>query len=115
MIGELRATGAVFHQQAWFSRFTAVGLVEFISAEFHGETRFARSDFGGEVSFQGGTFERAVDFTEARFRDDLDLRVEGGATARTHAMRVSLRHEVRLPEGWVLDTTHGPEFGLVRA
>jgi hypothetical protein len=45
----------------------------------------------------------------------LHLRLAGGAVANTYGMKVSLEHEVQLPEGWVLDRTHGPAFGLVRA
>ena len=82
---------------------------------FLGETKFARSRFAGPVSFLDARFVGPVDLAETVFSDDLDLRVDGGATASTHAMRVSLEHEVRLPDGWTLDRTHGPKLGLVRA
>jgi hypothetical protein len=113
--GRLRLPDAVFHQQAWFSRCRARGEVSFAGVRFSGETKFARFEFSGPVSFHAAQFVRPVDFSNVRFQNNVDLRVSGGAVANTYGMKVSLEHEVALPEGWVLDKTHGPAFGLVRA
>jgi Pentapeptide repeats (9 copies) len=113
--GRLRLPGAVFHQQAWFSRCQAEGEVSFAGVRFSGETKFATSEFSGPVSFHDAQFVHPVDFSNVHFQANVDLRVSGGAVANTYGMKVSLGHEVQLPEGWVLDKTHGPTFGLVRA
>jgi hypothetical protein len=113
--GRFHAQGIVFHERSWFSKFSATGRVDFTGARFLGDTKFAGSTFGGPVSFKDVSFARGVDFSDTRFDDELDLRVTGGATARTHAMTVSLHHSVELPDGWTLDTSRGEEHGLVRA
>ncbi|HEU5474092.1 MAG TPA: pentapeptide repeat-containing protein [Actinophytocola sp.] len=113
--GRFFARGTVFHDLAWFSKFEAAERVEFTGSRFLGETNFANTVFRDEVSFADVEFDRAVDFGNARFEAQLDLRVAGGATANTRAMRVSLEHETNLPDGWSVDTTRGTPFGLVRA
>lgn len=113
--GRLHASGAVFEERCWFSRFTAGGPVDFTGATFHGETKFASSTWDGEVTFQDAEFGRDVDFSESRFGGGLDLRVAGGTLiANTYGMRVSTLHDHHLPASWQLDTTREAEFGLVR-
>jgi hypothetical protein len=113
--GRFYAPDITFHDLAWFSRFEASDKVDFKRAAFAGRNKFAEAVFTGPVWFEGATFAQPLDLSNARFRDQLDLRLAGGAVANTRGMKVSLDHEVQLPEGWVLDKTHGPAFGLVRA
>jgi hypothetical protein len=113
--GRLYLDGSVFHDRSWFSRFTARQVVDFHGATFHGDSKFADSTWEGPVSFKDATFDHNVDFTRARFNHDLDLRVSGGLTGSTLGMKVSLRHEHHLPEGWHVDTSRDELTGLVRA
>lgn len=113
--GRLRAHDTVFHDRAWFSRFEAKGLVTLERSQFQGDVSFANAIFRGPVSFQDSIFAGSVDMSHSRFDNALDLRVDGGAIARTHGMRVSIEHDHRLPAGWELDNTRGSSFGLVRA
>jgi uncharacterized protein YjbI with pentapeptide repeats len=113
--GRFYAPEVVFHDRSWFSHFTADGEVDLTGAVFRGQTKFADSEFHGKVSFQNATFDHGVDFNNVRFANAIDLRLAGGAIGRTIAMRVSLEHEYQLPDGWIVDTSHGPTFGLVRA
>jgi hypothetical protein len=113
--GRLHAHDVEFRERAWFSRFQARGAVDLAGCDFRGPTKFADADFAGAVSFVDAKFAHPIDFTNARFRDEVDLRVSGGVVGRTHAMKVSLKHEHHLPDGWQVDRTHGPDFGLVRA
>ncbi len=104
-----------FQQRSWFSKFTAHSIVDFNHSVFHGDSKFAGGTYHGPTSFEDATFDHNVDFSNTTFHDTLDLRVAGDAlTGRTHAMRVSLRHENHLPSGWVVDTSTG-EMGLIRA
>jgi hypothetical protein len=113
--GRFYAPEVVFHDRSWFSHFTADGEVDFTGGVFHGQTKFADSEFHGKVSFLDAAFDHGVNFNNVRFANEIDLRVAGGAIGHTIAMRVSLEHEYQLPDGWIVDTSHGPKFGLVRA
>lgn len=59
--GRLYAPGIVFYDRAWFSRFTADGVVDFERAEFRGDTKFANATFAEGVSFRDATFAGNVD------------------------------------------------------
>lgn len=113
--GRLYAPDMVFHDRSWFSQFHARGIVDLARTEFLGDTKFANSEFHDRVSFHDAVFARNIDFTSATFHNAVDLRIRGGATARTHAMTVSLAHEHELPAGWQVDATRDEMFGLVRA
>jgi hypothetical protein len=113
--GRFYARDTVFEGLSWFSRFTAHGEVVLSGCEFRGATKFAGGVFSGKVTFAGARFSQAIDFTNTRFLNAVDLGVSGGASGRTHGMRISLEHDHRLPAGWVVDPTHGAPFGLVRA
>jgi hypothetical protein len=118
MWGEaFRANEMVCHGIAWWSNFTASGPVEFDRTEFLGETKFAYATFADRVSFRGCRFATAVDFQHTDFLDELDFANAEGLIGRTTGMHVSLRHEVRLPMGWVIDNRDNrePGMGLVRA
>jgi hypothetical protein len=118
MWGEaFRANDMVCQGISWWSNFTASGPVEFDRTEFRAETKFAYATFADRVSFQGCRFATSVDFQHTEFLDELSFANAEGLTGRTTGMHVSLRHEVRLPQGWVIDSRDNrePGMGLVRA
>jgi hypothetical protein len=118
MWGEaFRANDMVCQGIAWWSNFTASGPVEFDRTEFRAETKFAYATFADRVSFQGCRFASSVDFQHTEFLDELSFANAEGLIGRTTGMHVSLRHEVRLPQGWVIDSRDNrePGMGLVRA
>jgi hypothetical protein len=112
-----RANDMVCQGIAWWTNFTASGPVEFDRTEFRGETKFAYATFADRVSFQGCRFSTAVDFQHTKFLDELSFANADGLIGRTTGMHVSLAHEVRLPQGWVIDNRDNrePGMGLVRA
>lgn len=112
-----RANDMVCHGIAWWSNFTASGPVEFDRTEFRGETKFAYATFADRVSFQGCRFATTVDFQHTEFLGELSFVNTEGLIGRTHGMHVSLRHDVRLPMGWIIDPRENRESGtgLVRA
>ena len=112
-----RANDMVCHGIAWWSNFTANGPVEFDRTEFRGETKFAYATFADRVSFQGCRFATTVDFQHTEFLGELTFMNTDGLIGRTHGMHVSLRHEVRLPIGWMVDSSNNRDsgLGLVRA
>jgi len=113
--GRLYLNDVVFHDRSWFSRFIAHKVVDFQRSTFLGDVKFAGSTWGGPVSFKDATFDHNVDFTRAKFNHDLDLRVTGGLTGATLGMKVLLRHEHHLPDGWHVDESRDQSTGLVRA
>ncbi|HVV22773.1 MAG TPA: pentapeptide repeat-containing protein [Pseudonocardiaceae bacterium] len=112
-----RANDMVCHGIAWWSNFTANGPVEFDRTEFRGETKFAYATFADRVSFQACRFATTVDFQHTEFLGELSFVNTDGLIGRTHGMHVSLRHDVRLPNGWIVDPRENREtgMGLVRA
>jgi hypothetical protein len=112
-----RANDMVCHGISWWSNFTASGPVEFDRTDFRGETKFAYATFADRVSFQGCHFASSADFQHTEFLGELSFTNTDGLIGRTAGMRVSLQHEVRLPQGWVVDQrdTREPGLGLVRA
>lgn len=110
-----RANDMVCHGIAWWSNFTANGPVEFDRTEFRGETKFAYATFADRVSFQGCRFATTVDFQHTEFLGELTFVNTDGLIGRTHGMHVSLRHDVRLPMGWLVDPNRDSGVGLVRA
>lgn len=118
MWGEaFRANDMICHGISWWSNFTASGPVEFDRTEFRGETKFAYATFADRVSFQGCRFATPVDFQHAEFLGELAFNGSDALTGRTTGMLASLRHDVRLPQGWVIDPRDNREsgLGLVRA
>ncbi|MEU5691318.1 pentapeptide repeat-containing protein [Actinosynnema sp. NPDC020468] len=99
--------------RAWFSGFVGTGA-DFARTAFLGPNKFADSTFTDRVSFAGARFAEPADFTGARFESDVDLRLAEGASARTHALTVSLDHDVLLPEGWTVEA-RGASTGLVHS
>jgi hypothetical protein len=112
-----RANDMVCHGISWWSNFTASGPVEFDRTEFRGETKFAYATFADRVSFQGCRFATSADFQNTEFLGELSFVNTDGIIGRTTGMRVSLQHDVRLPQGWVVDSrdTRETGLGLVRA
>ncbi len=106
-----RANDMVCHGIAWWSNFTANGPVEFDRTEFRGETKFAYATFADRVSFQGCRFATTVDFQHTEFLGELTFVNTDGLIGRTHGMHVSLRHDVWLPTGWLVDPQPGQRRG----
>jgi Pentapeptide repeats (9 copies) len=107
-----RANDMVCHGISWWSNFTASGPVEFDRTEFRGETKFAYATFADRVSFQGCRFATSADFQNTEFLGELSFVNTEGIIGRTTGMRVSLQHDVRLPQGWVVDSRDTRETGL---
>jgi hypothetical protein len=113
--GRFRIPDTVFEDRSWFSKFQAHEDFNAAGCTFNGDTKLANGIFRGEVSFAGARFHGSLDLSNCRFENSVDFRVDGGAVARTHGMRVSLDHDHQLPAGWTVDTSRGTSFGLVRA
>jgi len=112
--GRLHLHDVVFHGKVSFQEATADDWVDFRNTRFHGPAKFTRTEFSGPVSFEGAVFDQPVELSETKFTGGLDLRTAARQVARTHAMFVSLNHENRLPDGWVVDGR--PDgTGLVRS
>jgi hypothetical protein len=112
-----RANDMVCHGISWWSNFTASGPVDFDRTQFRGETKFAYAIFADRVSFQQCRFSTTVDFQHADFLGELTFGHTEGLIGRTTGMLVSLMHDVRLPDGWQVDSRDNrqPGRGLVRA
>lgn len=112
-----RANDMVCGGISWWSNFTASGPVEFDRTDFRGETKFAYATFADRVSFIGCRFATSVDFQHTDFLGELTFANNDGLIGRTTGMHVSLLHDVRLPNGWTVDTRDTRESGrgLVRA
>ncbi|MBB5954559.1 hypothetical protein FHS29_001129 [Saccharothrix tamanrassetensis] len=112
--GRLYLHDVVFRGKGWFSRFQCHDTTDFSRTRFLGPNKLAGARFTARVTFEGAVFAEPIDFTGAEFRAGVDLRLAEPAVARTHAMKVSLEHENRLPEGWVVDR-RDDLTGLVRS
>ncbi|HKN99759.1 MAG TPA: pentapeptide repeat-containing protein [Pseudonocardiaceae bacterium] len=112
-----RANDMVCQGISWWSNFTASGPVDFDRTQFRGETKFAYAIFADRVSFQHCRFATTVDFQHADFLGELNFAHTEGLIGRTTGMLVSLLHDVRLPDGWQVDSRDNrqPGRGLVRA
>ncbi|MCS7480884.1 pentapeptide repeat-containing protein [Umezawaea endophytica] len=112
--GRLHLLDMVFHGKVSFQVATTDDWVDFRNTRFHGPAKFTRTEFSGPVSFEGAVFDQPVEMSGTKFTGGLDLRTAVPQEATTNAMVVSLNHENRLPDGWVVDQR--PDgTGLVRS
>jgi hypothetical protein len=105
-LGRLDFADAEFGGRCGFHYLTAADRVSFENVRFNQGVAFLHGEFNGPATFLNCTFDKSLDLRQTAFRSDLDLRAAMPSPVRPGAagMTVSTDHEVRLPEGWTVQT-----------